>query len=740
LTPRITIREPFRYRGDDGEEADEDRNAEMPERVSSLVGWDLVLSTEHVHAATQDWPSRTEWREALPALLDDFNALLACAFDLLAELGAATSKSDGSYVQQPSISPHPQNRDFRDWTALIELTRDAWLAASNTDAQHARRVAEGWAIGAYPVFRRLAMFAATYEAVVPTSLGLAWLLDEDGWWMWTNETQRETMRLLVSLGSRLDEAQRATLERVILRGPPRQMYSDALEPERWNQIVDREIFALLDKLDESGAALSAEARAAFDRFRPQFGGHEREGLQADEFPVWMGEGEDWRTFVEMPRRPSAVIAWIRQHPGDNDREDDDWAEYCKSKVRSAAIVLMRLSQQDDWPPVRWRQALQGWSAEALRKRSWAYVGVLLAGAPDALIREIDGALSWWLEAVAKDIDVHEDAFVRLCQRLLAIEYLSGEHSGDAVARAINHPVGHATQALLNWWLQADLKDGDGLPAELSNILTQLCNAEIDRYRHARVILATYAIVLFRVDPAWTEEHLLDWFAWGDDRPEAQAIWRGFLGSPRIHVAFLLAIKSALLDTSFHYDDLGRYGEQYAAFMTYVALNRAEGFSRDELRGVLRNLPPRGLADSAQALARAQEGAGDRREEYWTNRIAPFWRDIWPKARDRATDLIAEALARLCIAAGREFPAALEAVRPWLRRLDHSNYVVHRLKLAGLCANFPQASLELLDAVVNRDGWPIDELGECLDAVRRAAPALANDPRFMDLRIFMRRRG
>ena len=49
-------------------------------------------------------------------------AELGDALDLMRELGSAEDRSDLSYMHQPSISEHPQNRDFHDWTALIDLT------------------------------------------------------------------------------------------------------------------------------------------------------------------------------------------------------------------------------------------------------------------------------------------------------------------------------------------------------------------------------------------------------------------------------------------------------------------------------------------------------------------------------------------------------------------------------------------------------------------------------------------
>ena len=64
----------------------------------------------------------------MPMLLEDLQQLLRDALDLLHELGEADASSDRSYWDLPSISPHWQNRGYRDWVVLIELLRDAWLA------------------------------------------------------------------------------------------------------------------------------------------------------------------------------------------------------------------------------------------------------------------------------------------------------------------------------------------------------------------------------------------------------------------------------------------------------------------------------------------------------------------------------------------------------------------------------------------------------------------------------------
>jgi hypothetical protein len=222
--------------------------------------------------------------------------------------------------------------------------------------------------------------------------------------------------------------------------------------------------------------------------------------------------------------------------------------------------------------------------------------------------------------------------------------------------------------------------------------------------------------------------------------EAKAAWEGFLWSPRAYRPLLLAFKPQFLDTARHYGELGEHTQQFAAFLTYAALGPIDGYSAEEWRAALAALPQEGLEESAQALAQALEGAADQREEYWKNRIQPFWRDIWPKSRDLATPGISESLARLCIAAGSEFPAALTAVLDWLRPIEHPYYVMHRLHESGLCGRFPIHALRLLAAIANDQPWGVPELGQCLDLIVQADPGLAQDAAYQHLHEYVRRRG
>jgi hypothetical protein len=742
LAPKVRLSKPLRW-GDGPESADE------PTRVQHLVDWELVLAAEHVHYALSD-VANAHWQSALPALLDDLQILLRDALDLMRELGEADERSDRSHWDLPSISRHRQNRAFRDWVALIELLRDAWLAVLSADSARAARIAAAWFELPYPTFKRLALFAASQESCSAPEQWVEWLVADGAWWLWAVDTKREVLRLLVQQGHMLPPESQERLESAILTGPPREMYSDDLEPDRWQHLVARSVWLRLAKLNASGLALGAASAlrlAGLSRTYPQL---QLAANEQDEFSHWMtGTGdpdyEESRDVDFAPRKRRDLVQWLVKPQSEKGPfYEDTWRHVCRKHPLNSIYALCDLAQQNVWPAGRWREALQVWSETAMVLRSWRLAAPLVQTMPDPVMQELAHSVTLWLEAVSKSIDRNEHILLRMGQRVLGLplDADSGIRGGkgEAMHQPVTEAISHVTQALLNLWFKREPNDGDGLPAEIGTLFTQLCDVRVQRFRHGRVLLASRLIALFRVDRPWTEQFLLPRFDWAVDPMEAKAAWEGFLWSPRLYRPLLLAIKPQFLDTAYHYGELGEHRKQFATFLTYAALEPLDGYTAVEWRAAIAALPQEGLQESAQALVQALEGTADQREEYWKNRIMPFWQDVWPKSRDLATPGISESLAQLCIAAGSEFPAALIAVENWLRPLEHPYYVVHRLHESGLCGRFPNHALQLLATIVTQQPWAAPELGQCLDLIVRADATLAQDPSYERLCQYMRRRG
>lgn len=737
LAPQVALKESFRWGDEEG----------APANLRQPVDLELVLAADHAPSIIRELED-DNWTSALPRLLEEFEQLLQDALDLLRDLGKADDRYDQSHLCLPSISAHWQNRGFHDWVSLIELLRDAWLALRVKDSHRALKIAQDWFELPYPTFKRLAFFAASQDDRIPPGRWVDWLLADGAWWLWSPETGREVFRLLVLQGRQLAGDAQERLEAAILAGPPREIFPEDVESDKWQNLVAHSVWLHLAKLDASDLALGASAAASLadlSNGHPQLRLAENE---SDKFSVWMsGTGdpdyEESRNVDSAPRNRRELVEWLKKpRPELWPPYEDNWQEICRTRFFHSLGALCDLSRDDVWPAERWRQALQVWSEERMLLRSWKYAAPLVQTMPNDVLQEIGHSATWWIRAVSKSINQHDEILLNLCRRILALPYEAdtGDTLDQPVSKAINHPIGHVLEALINHWLKRNPNDGDHLPSDIKPTFTEICDVRVDRFRHGRVLLSSRLVTLFRVDRTWTEQYLLPLFSW-DNPGEAKAAWEGFLWSPRLYPPLQIAFKSQFLECVNHYDDLDeRHREQFAAFLTYAALYPAEGYTQEEFRSLIEAFPPKGLKESIQTLTQALESAADQREEYWRNRVLPFWRNVWPKSREFATPQIAESLTRLVIAARSKFPAALAEMRDWLQPMEYPQHVVHLLHKSDLCDRFPEDALSLLDAIIDDQEQAPRDLSPCLDDIKHASPELEHDPRYKRLREYLRIRG
>ena len=156
LTPQVSLRKPFLW------DHDSERSG-GPARLKDLVDWRIVLLIDDARSALDHLRASPRWSDVLPDMLEDFNGLLRDAMDLARELGGADDRSDRTYIYQPSIARHRLNVVSPDWMVLIGLARDAWIETAKIAPERAKCTADAWSKEPYPVFRRLAFFAAAEE-------------------------------------------------------------------------------------------------------------------------------------------------------------------------------------------------------------------------------------------------------------------------------------------------------------------------------------------------------------------------------------------------------------------------------------------------------------------------------------------------------------------------------------------------------------------------------------------------
>ncbi|WP_377159843.1 hypothetical protein ACFJIX_10805 [Roseateles sp. UC29_93] len=668
--------------------------------------------------------------------------LLREAVELQIEIGDATTTSDRSFWDLPSVEPHHQNRGFREWVILIELLRDGWLRINEQDVERAALIARGWFSVGYASFKRLALFAASQPATIASSEWVDWLLRDGGGTLWSAETQREVLRLLVLRGNSLDKRTQARLEGSLVIKSAMATLSNAAAQKQKQLVAEHAVWLRLAKLASVGVVLGKGAATRLKRITAKHPDWELADNLSDEFSHWMtGSGEDdfeqLREIVSAPRRRHEIVAWIKQDSSSTQGlfYEDTWRDTCRSRFFHTAMALGDLSKENIWPAERWKEALQAWSEPGLASKAWHWVSGLIAAMPDAAFNVVARNVSYWIQTIGSAVTDDDENFFLLCDRILDGEYAEAVDTDAPVTRAINHPIGHVTQGLLNHWFSRNPGDGEGLPSNSRVRFDRLFESSRPQNRHGRVVLASRLIALFRIDRDWTTSFLLPLFNWESDPEEAKAAWEGFLWSPRLYMPLLLEMKPYLLQTPSHFQRLGEHSEQFAAFLTYLAIGPAqptEGFSRDELRQAMASLPQDGLHRAAATLARAQEGAGERREEYWQTRILPVWMHIWPKDRRYASQAIGNHIASLIIAAGEKFPEALRVTHDWLAPLDQPHFALRKLRQSGLPTRFPTESLQLADILVKSLQWDARDLKQCLESIAAARPSLSDDSRFIRL--------
>lgn len=710
LAPRVRLSRPIR--------AHDETLTSDNFLIRQLVDWEIVLADRDLRHSLNDLTKGSrKWREALPELLPDATSLLRDCMDLMRELEGADERIDRSSWSMPSIAEHEQNRGYRQWTLLIELTRDAWLAVAQRDLTLALEEAQRWGKYPYPVFKRLALFAATHADVVPTQQAIAWLLADDGWWLWSFETQRETFRLLASLSGRLNKDELAALQAAIAAGLPRELVSDEATADEFQAIREQ----------------SAERRLATLRGEPS---NERE-----EFTFWIGDGRELVTKEMSPRNVRELVEWLSKPYESHSWKEDDWKERCATDFRRAAIALAHLASQGEWATQRWKTALYAWNEDKLGARSWNCLAPTLERAPLDVVRELGSALSGWLEWSAEREEKHEKYFFPLLHNVLDAHSVEPfEKRNDLIFDAINHPVGHVVGACIRRLFKRQPHDGQGLPDDVASLCSKICDRSVSIFRHGRLVLASYALTLFRIDESWAVQYLLPLFDWGSSLEEALSTWEGFLRSPRIYPPFIKRLKTAFLTAAHHCNAFDSHtSEQYALFLMYISMDSHGVLSPGELRGATHALPPNCLDQIASALVRELRSA-EQRDDYWKHRILPYLKQVYPTTRDALSPSASESFAYLCIAAQNAFPEALELLKSRLRPIKYPSDIIEELQEAGLCGRYPDEVFEFLSKVIGDASQGSGQLIDCLQRIAEARPELKSTRKFVWLWDFAQRGG
>ncbi len=729
LTPRVLIQGIYHNEGKREEEVEFDR----------IFFLDVILGEGHAETHLSDWSRSSKWGTFISDLAYDFTMLLLDAMGLLQETGTITKRNDFTNIRKRTIASNDKrNSEITDWIALIKPAWDSFMALASLSPAKAEGLASYWMECPFPLFKRLAFFAATTPGVISPEKSLDWLLVDEGWWLFTPETAQEMMDLIAQIHPKLNMELRGKLEGAMLRGPSDEHYRKGLEPERLQQAKDQLVLSRLRRMQFLGFELQpqtmqalTELAARYPDWRPDWDPEDQEEFLKFMAPLKTPEGRD-----ELKR-------WVIEHP-QRDHRGDDWDERCITDLTAVVGVLKELADEGHWFPHRWSDILStvigSEEDNKLSSSSWLELAKFLAEQPETNLLPIAGSLSWWIEDQAKHLPESENGtFFALCDRVLGLAHTSESNDPDPVFNAFNHPVGRIAIALLDHWLRKTPLSDEGLPVPYSGFFERFVNGPSECFHHARLLLATRTVTFFLVDPDWTKVFLLPLFDWKRSAEEALRAWMGFLRNPRWLLSLMELLKADFLEAAQHYQDLGKYSHQFAILLHHVLFRSEKYFSVNEQRVTLSKLPNTGLETMAILMAQKFSAIEENGDGYWNHRIKPIFQNVWPKSNEKLTPQLSCHLARLCVETNAAFPDALDILKNWFQPGEYPSAIIQKIIEVGLASRYPAETLDFLDRIIDTKGsWCFDDLEKCLKTISDSHNGLEQDDRFRALKEFHQR--
>ena len=636
-----------------------------------------------------------------------------------------------SYLYRPSIATHDQNQEHDDWTHLIDLVRDGYLALAAADRARADNLLRRWSLSKRPLFKRLALHALTENPKSDIQLARTLLVAGRRPGIWEFDLRREVLRFFRKAGRRLPRSLRAEIVRAIHAGP--KSSRGKTQPD-YAQIIRREKALHLQKLVASGAQLDKKSRALAGEAEGDRGPDER-----DEFVVWHGEGR-WIGDEEFaPKRLlegslSEVVTILENE----EIGRDEFRGVVLLQPVKAASGLRRLAVREKWPASVWQGFL--WGLDGLRekpgleRRMREYVAQVLAGAPEELFADIGSAAAGFVRDLAEQygIDREPELAALWLKAWGGIGKSSSEAIGidDALTHALNHAAGKLAEAALMRLWKYELTAGSGLPSAVRPYFNAI-GSDADG-QLGRVMLATRLHRLFAVDPDWSREHLISRLG-PTSSEEAGPLWSAYGWSPSVGPDLLQAFKEPFLEILCDDPDLGRSkGKLTALFMT-ICLETSDELTVEEVERVVGSMSEDALKTTVMSLKNRLRGSEDDRAQIWRDKIAPWFREYWPRSADRNTAGTSLGMLQMLMECGDAFPDAVAWSLPYLRPVEgHGLLQVGRNVHVG---RHPDAMIDVLDRVSVEDVLPAHQryfLREALDELGAAKPALRGDARFQRL--------
>ena len=583
------------------------------------------------------------------------------------------------------------------------------------------------------------------------SEALEYLLDENGWWLWSVETNTEKFRLLNKIWPQLGKTDADHLLKVILNGPPREMFRDDIEPAVWENLYEKKIWLHLAKLQTFGKALpkaSIERLSELEVKHPQWKLSEGD---RDEFTSWSESW--WGNECDISKNDlmiAPVMDRVNMLLEDNQRfhegRIDLFRVVCKEgeEGKEMAVETLRYVRENSiWDGEIWHAALVG-LADA-EGSTWGEVSPLLVSMPVDIYTKEGWAIAQWVSKTTPDMSPNSDSeehYWTIFNKFLeSVKQEEADDIEDPVNSAINNPLGILTESLLTRIGKRELKKGAGIPqGPIANILDALVAEKGRSFTLARVILASRLYYFYIVSPEWTKEKLIPIFDWQTSK-EARCVWKGYLRMPRITLELIDDIKESFIEAFNHVESLGDDATRLYHLFAVICMEHVNVFTTKQQQKILLDIGTSGRVDIADFLWRSFPQQPDECDAYWTNRIKPFIKHAWPKEARAVDTETSRQFAMVCIQTYQSFPDAVEEFKSLLCPFSDLGIFLYNFKTTNLPDEFPEDSFKLLSLVFDAQYQCLDDsLRKILNRIQATYPIIEDRSKYKTMDAFLIEKG
>lgn len=652
--------------------------------------------------------------------------------------------SDLTYIDMPSISKDAQNRRFNSYVILIELCRDLWEAAWESNQLLAESTLNNWKTLEYPIFNRLIFHAYTYSKDRYYKDGLSLLFDNKTVLLWESYCQNEVLKFVKEIKGLIDKKELDQLIDVIVSGPEREWYRSDMEDDDWHDYKDHQILITLSKLLNFDYVLNEEGQEVLTELSLKYPEYDikKAGLDETGFHVRSYTGYDCDMSLDelfaldMEERVEKLTEKIHYNKG----RVELFRRGAEQYVEKILETLKYLAKNNNYTGSIWHAGLVA-LADAGTKY-WSELAPILTNAPHELFENESWAISRWTSEAAKELAADSEDELLYWPLFNAIveraKQSDKESDRDVINQAINDPYGILTESLFHRFGARKIDESDGIPkGNLSECLNVLVKGEGASFSLARALVASRLNYLYYIDPDYTNESVIPLFDINTNK-EASYLWHGYLWSPRITIELASSLHDVFLNVLTNPSEIGERDNNLYELFLFVCLEYPDVFEEKAQINILKACDTKAKAIIARFIWQTvDEESPDKQKDYWLNKIKPYINNIWPVSSREITEETSSYFALLCLKLVTAFEDAVATLEPKMGPIKDCSMFIRKLEKSNLAQTQPCIAFKLLSIVFSDEMRYVPrEYRALLNVMKDSCEDIENRPEYRKIDDFL----